>query len=562
MTAAIKSPSNAVLSGSASFSQLSEKTIGFEAKGTNRQALGTFAVGLVYSTFLGGGGDDYGWGIAVDGNGNAYVTGFTASSDFPTLNPYQATYQGGDAFVTKLSGSGSSLIYSTYLGGADGDVAYAIAVDGGGNAYVTGYTFSSNFPTLNPYQGTFQGGYGDAFVTKLSSSGASLIYSTYLGGAEGDGGSDIAVDGSGNAYVTGGTFSSNFPTFNPYQMYQGRGDVFVTKLSTTGNNLLYSTYLGADSTEGPTGIAVDGSGNAYVTGYTYSTNFPTHNPYQTMSQGYGDVFVTKLSSSGSSLIYSTCVGGESMDYGIGIAVDDSGYAYVTGVTWSTNFPTLNPYQGMFQGGMGDVFVTKLSGPGSSLIYSTYLGGGGEDYGYGIAVDGSGNAYVTGLTYSSNFPTLNPYQTFQGSPWSDAFVTKLSSSGVSLIYSTDLGGKRWDEGLDIAVDGSGNAYVTGRTSSSNFPTLNPYRGTYRDGGYDVFVAKLSELEYTGGDANTDAAVDISDAVYLISYIFSGGPAPNPLLSGDANCDSTVDISDVVYLISYIFSGGAAPCEGCK
>jgi hypothetical protein len=515
MIAAIKTPTNGVLSGSGSFSQLSEKTIGFEANASSRQALGTFSVGLAYSTYLGGSSYENpsgGGGIAVDDSGYAYVTGSTWSSDFPTVNPYQ-THQGttspADVFVTKLSSTGNNLIYSTYLGGGDYDYGWGIAVDGSGNAYVTGGTNSSNFPTQNPFQ-TDQGGW-DAFVTKLSSSGNSLIYSTYLGGSGSEnyfGGGTIAVDGSGNTYVTGITSSSNFPTLNPYQTYQGYYDVFVTKLSSFGNSLIYSTYLGGRWDDVGNDIAVDGNGCAYVTGYTDSDNFPTLNPYQT-DQGGGDVFVTKLSSSGASLIYSTYLGGSGSDNHFGggaIAVDGSGYAYVTGVTNSTDFPTLNPYQGTFQGGNYDVFVTKLSSSGNSLIYSTYLGGGGWDWGRGIAVDGSGNAYVIGETNSTDFPTLNPYQsTLQGGyyAYADVFVTKLSNSGNSLIYSTYLGGTGSDYGRDIAVDGSGYAYVTGETHSYNFPTLNPYQSTYQ--GDDAFVTKL----------HFDGANDVSDELTPVS-----------------------------------------------
>ena len=491
MITAVKSPANGVLSGTAFFSQLSEKTIGFEAGGASQQALGTLAVGLVYSTYLGGTGDDRGNGIAVDGSGNAYVTGYTESSNYPTTTgAYDPTYGGGDAFVAKFSPSGA-LIYSTYLGGGGGDYGYGIAVDGSGNAYVTGLTGSDNFPTLNPYQ-TSQMGL-DVFVTKLSSTGNSLIYSTYLGGGQWEWGTGIAVDGSGNACVTGITVSYDFPTLNPYQgTHQGGTlDAFVTKLSSTGNTLIYSTYLGGGDYDFGTGIAVDGSGNAYATGYTGSSNFPTLNPYQTG----GGVFVTKFSGHGT-MTYSTCLNGGS---GQGIAVDGSGNAYVTGYTSSSDFPTLNPYQ-TYQGG-SDVFVTKLSNSGDGLIYSTYLGGGQSEWGTGIAVDGSGNAYVTGGTSAPNFPTQNPYQgTYQGGS-NDAFVTKLSSSGNSLIYSTYLGGGGDDGGTSnhrlggaIAVDDSGDAYVTGWTGSANFPTLNPYQTN--QGGQDVFVTKLSE----GGSGN--------------------------------------------------------------
>jgi hypothetical protein len=568
MMAAIKSPTNGVLSGTGSFLQLSEEPIGLEANSASREAPGPLSSLLAYSTYLGGGGDDYGIGIAVDGGGNAYVTGYTASAFFPTLNPYQTDKGGTDVFVTKLSNSGDILIYSTYLGGEYNDYGNGIAVDGSGNAYVTGYTLSGRFPTSNPYQ-TDQAGC-DAFVTKLSSTGNSLIYSTYLGGEGEDQGHSIAIGGS-NAYVTGVTQSTGFPTFNPFQtsFQGGYCDAFVTKLSSSGNNLIFSTYLGGEYDDYGFGITVDGSDNAYVTGDTWSLEFPTLNAYQSTFQGAdefygGDAFVTKLSSSGSGLIYSTYLGGVGGDGGAGIAVDGNDNAYVTGMTTSSNFPTLNAYQGMFQGGYSDVFVTKISHNGNSLVYSTYLGGGrGWEEGSSVALNSSGNAYVTGATASSNFPIFKAYDaSFNGGTWNgDVFVTELSNSGNHLVYSTYLGGMNDDHGNGIAVDGSGNAYVTGYTPSSDFPISNPYQ-TNQSGG-DVFVTKLRPAPpYLPGDATGDAVVDIADAVSLIAYIFSGGSAPSPLLAGDANCDSTVDISDVVYLLAYIFGGGSAPCAGFK
>jgi hypothetical protein len=410
---------------------------------------------------------------------------------------------------------------------------------------------------VNPYQ-TYQGDL-DVFVTKLSNSGNSLVYSTYLGGGGLEGGEDIAVDGSGSAYVTGGTRSTDFPTLNPYQTYQGGGSLgdnaFVTKLSIAGNDLIYSTYLGGGNNDYALDIAVDGSGNAYVTGATESSNFPTLNPYQT-HQGGIDVFVTELSSTGSSLVYSTYLGGGGEDRGFGIAVDGSGNAYVMGETYSSNFPTLNPYQ-TDQGG-DDVFVTKLSSTGDSLVYSTYLGALGEDRGFDIAVDGSGNAYVTGLTTSADFPTLNPYQTYQGTE--DVFVTKLSNSGNSLVYSTCLGGGNRDVGFGLAIDGSGNAYVTGFTESSDFPTLNPCQTDQGD--IDAFVTKLSWTpDYLCGDADGDGSITIADVVFLINYTFMGGAAPQPLSLADVDCSGSINIADIVRLINYIFRAGPAPCTEC-
>ena len=321
--------------------------------------------------------------------------------------------------MTKLSSGGNSLVYSTYLGGNDYDYGYGIAVDGSGSAYITGFTQSSDFPTLDPYQPDQIS--QDAFVTKLSSDGNSLVYSTYMGGDSDDLGYGIALDSDGSAYITGNTYSTNFPTLDPYQTDQTGNDAFVTKLSSGGNSLGYSTYLGGSDDDRGYGIAVDAGDNAYVTGYTLSTDFPTENPYQTDQVSY-DAFVTKLSSGGNSLVYSTYLGGNDYDFGYEIAVDAGGNAYITGSTYSTDFPTLDPYQ--TDQGDRDAFVTELSSGGNSLVYSTYLGGNDDDCGYGIAVDAGGNAYITGYTESTDFPTLDPYQTDQGGI--DAFITKLGS----------------------------------------------------------------------------------------------------------------------------------------
>ena len=540
------------------FALNSEHTLGFAADGQSLAQANSGTLELSYSTYLGGEDSDFGYGIAADGNGNAFVTGWAMSSYFPTTpGAYDPTYNDDyDAFVAKFSSTGA-LIYSTYLGGGSVDEGFGITVDGSGNAYVTGETYSSDFPTQNAFQGNRGWGW-DVFVIKLSSSGNSLIYGTYLSGGGNEAGFGIAVDGGGSAYVTGWTDFSNFPTLNPYQgTFQGGvRDAFVTRLSSSGNTLIYSTYLGGGDNDWGYSIAVDGSGNAYVTGVTNSSNFPTQDPFQSTLNGSSDVFVTKLSSTGNSLIYSTYLGGGSDDEGQGIAVDGSGNAYVTGYTSSTDFPTLNPYQTDQSG--TDAFVTKLSSSGNTLIYSTYLGGGNDDEGFGIAVDGSGNAYVTGDTYSFDFPTLNPYQgTFQG--YCDVFVTKLSSSGNSLIYCTYLGGASQDNGYGIAVNGSGYAYVTGYTGSSDFPTLNPYQ-TSQEG--DAFVTKLNWTpDYPCGDVNTDEQIDLLDAVFLINYIFVGGPAPQPLSLADVDCSGRINIADCVCLINYIFSNGPAPCAGC-
>jgi hypothetical protein len=345
----------------------------------------------------------------------------------------------GDAFVAKLSADGRQLCYSTYLGGSDGDVAYGLAVDGDGQAYVTGYTFSTNFPvTAGAFQPVFGGGLANAFVAKLSADGHQLRYSTYLGGSTGDVAYGLAVDGDGQAYVTGYTFSTNFPvTAGAFQPVFGGGlaNAFVAKLSADGRQLRYSTYLGGSEYDLAYGIAVDGDGQAYVAGGTFSTNFPvTVGAFQPVlsSSGSGfyseDAFVAQLSADGTALVYSTYLGGGGYDEWVfGIAVDGHGQAYVAGETDSTNFPvTAGAFQPVYGGGSYDAFVAQLSADGSQLLYATYLGGDDYDHASGIAVDGDGQAYVTGYTHSTNFPvTAGIFQPVFGGGYDDAFVAQLS-----------------------------------------------------------------------------------------------------------------------------------------
>jgi hypothetical protein len=402
---------------------------------------------LFYSTYLGGSGDEEGDSIAVDDSGNAYVTGFTYSTNFPTTpGAFQTTYGGGtDVFVTKLNPTGSGLVYSTYLGGNDYEEGLGIAVDATGNAYVTGDTASTNFPTTPGAFQTALGGGFDAFVTKLDPTGSMLLYSTHLGGSGGAQGFGIAVDAAGNAYVTGVTYGFDFPTTGgafDTSFNGGSSDAFVAKLDPTGSTLLYSTYLGGSGDEAFVfgSIAVDAAGNAYVTSVTSSTNFPTTPGayHTTFGGGFGDAFVTKLNPLGSALVYSTYLSGSDLDVGTGIALDTlpNPNAYVGGFSSSTDFPTTsNAFQTTFGGGGGfDVFVTKLNPTGSALVYSTYLGGSGGDYGGPIALDTlpNPNAYVVGTTRSTDFPTTPG--AFQpafggGTFYGDAFVAKITEGPV-------------------------------------------------------------------------------------------------------------------------------------
>ncbi|MEK6845800.1 MAG: SBBP repeat-containing protein, partial [Nanoarchaeota archaeon] len=284
----------------------------------------------------------------MDGAGNAYVAGFTNSANFPTANALQPVLHGGvDAFVTKLNAAGSGPVYSTYLGGSGDEYGNAIAVDAGSNAYVTGFTSSADFPTASPLQAAYGGGYSDGFVAKLNAAGSGPLYSTYLGGSGDDSGHGIAVDAVGNAYVTGYTASVNFPTAaSAFQSFLGGGeDVFAAKLNPAGSVLAYSTYLGGSGDDVGNAIVIDAGGNAYLTGFTSSVNFPTANALQSVLGGPRNAFVTKLNPAGSGLVFSTYLGGNGdSDFGFGIRVDTVGNAYVSGSTTSANFPTTSPWQ--------------------------------------------------------------------------------------------------------------------------------------------------------------------------------------------------------------------------
>ena len=476
----------------AKYLELNKREIGFQIAGYDRTLPLVIDPTLAYSTYLGGNDEDEGFGIAVDAQGNAYITGQTRSPNFPLRNPFRATFnQSIMAFVTKLNATGNALVYSTYLGGGVADVGNAIAVDAQGSAYVTGYTGSPDFPTLNAFQATNRGGF-DAFVTKLNPAGNALVYSTFLGGTGSDVSSAIAVDGQGSAYITGQTASTNLPTQNPFQAASGGGtfDAFVAKFSAAGNALVYSTYLGGSDIEQGFGIAVDTQGSAYVTGFTVSTNFPTANPFQAANGGGIDTFVTKLNAAGNALAYSTYLGGTGFEDGFGIAVDAQGSAYVTGATSSPNYPTRNAFQATLNNNGNDAFITKLSATGNALVYSTYFGGSGIDQGLGIALDSQNNAYITGITRSSDFPTRTPVQATLGGDF-DAFVTRFNPAGNALVYSTYVGGSGEDRSLGIAVDSQGGAYITGKTVSTNFPTRTPFQAANGGGTFDAFVTKISD-----------------------------------------------------------------------
>jgi hypothetical protein len=549
---------------SGSFKLLANNTVTFAIGGYDHSRALVIDPVLVYSTYLGGSGTngDQGNGIAVDSAGNAYVVGTTHSTDFPVTG--QAFQTGSNApagtptvFVTKLNASGNALLYSTYLGGTGGDFGYGIAIDKANNVYVTGATYSADFPvtcgafqTANP---STTAGASTAFVAMLNPESSALTYSTYLGGSgnsasgePGDVAQAIAVDSAGNAYVTGYTSSSNFPVSDAAFQVQFLGDpttwnAFVTKLNPSGTELVYSTYLGGGGAPpiplfwfpafGDSGnaIAIDAFGDAFVAGSTASSNFPvTSGAFQTALAGPTNAFVTELNPAGTEQIYSTYLGGsgqsfiqyyfgffpnpnsppfESGDGATAIAVDSNGFVYVAGNATSSDFPvTAGALEGPSEFDTGAGFVAKLKPDGSALVYSTYLEGLGTDIS-GLAVDGAGSVYLAGNVpaVSAGFPAG-----FQATPDAlatpvssgvSAFLVKLDPSATVFNYATLLGGGSNDEAIALALDSGGNAYVTGSATSVNFPVTNGALQTSTNepsGGSNAFVSKFglaAELNQT-------------------------------------------------------------------
>ncbi|HTW48519.1 MAG TPA: SBBP repeat-containing protein [Acidobacteriaceae bacterium] len=609
------------------FVRAGSRTLTFRLGRYDRTRALTIDPVLVYSTFLGGTGSDSANAIAVDAAGDVYVTGVAASTNFPvTSGAYQGTNPGAAnqavaTFVTKLNAAGTALVYSTYLGGsgtatAGGDIASAIAVDSAGDAYVTGSAASTNFPVT---QGAFQtqnkgaaNGVVTGFVTRLNATGTGLVYSTYLGGSgvsadqpfSGDRPHGIAVDAADNAYVTGQTYSDDFPvTQGAFQTQNhgasnGRPNAFVTKLNPSGAALVYSTYLGGSDSayygsplDSGAAIAVDTAGDAYVAGQTPASDFPvTQGAYQTQNNEVGNfaanAFVTELNPAGTALVYSTYLGGSGSDSASGIAVDSAGNAYVTGTTGSTDFPvTTGAFQTVNQGAnsplgvsLTNAFATKLNATGSALVYSTYLGGSGGvvnlsptlaaaagDEAAGIAVDSAGDAYVTGSTASANFPvTSGAYQAANADQppcnnrcigGDNAFVTEVNPSGSGLVYSTYLGGNgvnpvdfenvivfgNGDQGFGLALDSARNVYVTGAATSQDFPVTGGAFETQLNSAQNAFIAKL---DFSAGSSNeitptvtvTPSAATITSAQTLTVNVGVNGGSGNPTPTGSVNLSS--------------------------
>ena len=536
---------------------------------------------FVYCGFLGGDSDEEAYDIAVDGTGNIYLTGYVWSDPptFPvTVGPSLTRHLGYDVLVAKLNAAGTAFLYCGYIGGDGYDDGEGIAVDGAGNAYITGITDSTQatFPVLNGPDLT-NNGYADAFVAKVNAAGTALLYCGYIGGVYEDWGYGIAVDGSGNAYVAGSTRSAqtSFPeTVGPDLTHNGDFDAFVAKVNAAGTALVYCGYIGGSAADGAYGIAVGSSGNAYVTGYATSTQatFPETVGPDLTHNGSNDAFVAKVNAGGTALVYCGYIGGASGDFGQDIALDSTENAYVAGDTLSSEatFPVLVGPDLTYNGSR-DGFITKVNAAGTALVYSGYVGGSDGDACYGVAVDRSGNAFLTGYTYSdeTTFPVLGgPDLTYNGDY--DAFLAKVNSAGSALNFCGYIGGPGEEYGYGVTVDSAGSAYVVGYTTSTE-PDFPAYIGPdVTENGYeDVFVAKIVEeplwkphhaVGDFDGDGTQEAAVDFggTGAWMYDSGSWSQLTAANPesLLAADLDGDPALEIiADLGFSGLWLWNAGA-------
>jgi len=499
-----------------SYQLLPDGAVGFEIAAYDASRPLTIDPVVVYSSYLGGGssgifGGDQGWSIAVDADGAAYLTGMAWAADFPvTPGAVQTTRSGeSDAFVAKVSPDGSTLLYSTVLGGSSHEnyfVGGAVAVDGAGNAYVTGETLSDDFPTT---PGAFRRTGGTVFAAKINPSGSALVYSTLIGNGRGHA---IAVDAFGQAYLTGLRHDRAFPTRNPLMATLADHGAFVLKLNASGSDLVFSTYLGGSAGFGEsefdedqgTAIAVDPAGHVYVGGRALSRDFPVVNAAQPQHGGATlDAFVARIDASGQFLHFLTYLGGSGRDMVTGIAVGLDFTVHVAGATASANFPSVNPLP-VGPPDLLDAFVTRLSATGSAILFSTRIGGPNLDSAGGIALDQQGAIFVVGST-DGGFPQVRPLPPAFGTALGgDAFVMKLARGGSPILYSTYLGGDGLEWGAGIALDRAGSAYVTGSTfmlgSTGTFPIVGGFQPV-AGGGIDAYVAKIVDDSGTCPDEIT-------------------------------------------------------------
>ena len=469
---------------------------------------------LIYCSYVGGSSTDmfFRSNVEIDNLGYIYTIGRTASSNFPTTpGAYSTTFQGDyDVFVIKLTPDASTIVFSTFIGGASHDIGRDLQLVGASNDIIlTGSAGGNDFPTTpGVYQNTFAGGSHDVFIAKLNNAGNTLIFSTFVGGNDDDQPSDLFVNASQEIYSVGQTASSDFPTSaGTYQQsLGGQYDVYVFKMNSNGSNLQYSTFFGLSSQDRGTAVITDNASNIYISAYTEGNFITTAGCYDnTFNGGTSDIILSKFNPQLSSLIYSTYLGSPGEERAISnIFIDNSNNITLVGECGSGFPTTTGSYDQTYNGGLTDAFVAKMNSTGNGLIFSTLIGGSGNDYAKGLDIDATGDLLITG-TAQNGFPTtMCPYDdTFNGGG-NDAFVAKMDNNATSLSYSTYFGGSGDDQGIGITYS-SDTILIIGETNSFNLPvTTNAYDQSFNGGNNDIFIVKL--LPSTGSPAIANVGPD--------------------------------------------------------
>ena len=477
---------------------------------------------IASSSYYGRAGFDDANDIVVDAEGFVYLAGWSES--------FGGT--GYDGFVTKLSPDGSQVLYAKFLGGTGFDIATALVLDPTGGVYVVGHTTSTDFPLVNAFQ-TERHGDSDVWIAKLDATGT-VVYATYYGGSSFENGMAIALGPTGAVYVTGTTGSQDLPAATGFQQVHagGSADGFVLRLSEDGSGPAHATYLGGSGNEFVSGIAVDAADQVHIAGNTGSLDFPTAAAFQgSHGGGLNDAFVSKLSADGTTLVFSTYLGGFDWDSAIGIALDPAGAVYLTGTTWSYNFPIHNAYQPYHFGGLGDAYLTKLTAEGS-IAYSTFFGGDGYDAAVKLVVDDAGNVHMGGETGSLMFPLVRSVEDQVNGV--DAFYARFSADGQALLRSTPLGGSGFDTGRGLGLGPDGDVWIAGNTDSTDFPLVNPFQPSL-GGSVDAFVARLTLTFTEPPSVNRPPVAAAGEA----QIIFADGCGTEVVLDGSLSSDADGD-----------------------
>lgn len=524
-------------------------------------------INLAFSSFIGGKGVDWAFDTCLDDSAYIYVVGITGSDEFPLAPADSCSGESCyDLFLARINRADFSLDYVSRFGGAGRELLTAFTRDKDGFFYIVGTTESIDFPTQGGPQTEFAGGSNDGFILKVQPDGATIVWSSYLGGSGSDYLLGVTINESdGSVFVCGSTESSDFPLAKELSTtLSGPSDAFVTAISADGSTLEFSTYIGGSAEDTARTMSYSAGGAVYVAGVTLSSNFVTAQTFGPTDGSSADGYALRIDDSTFTITHSMRLGGSEIDAFFSSAVDAAGQVCLSGVSHSEGLPTVNAYQSFHAGG-GDMYLTMLSPDLSTIVYGGYFGGSGIEVARDISLDSSGYVYITGEETSADLPLWRAYQgSLNGT--SDAVAVKLNLQAPMLSYSSYCGGWHYQGTLGGGLSADGLYCVVGTTKSSDYPQVNSFQPTLAGGVFDGFVSCFTSAGGTesccrvAGDVSHDGALTISDATTLIAHIFSGGPAPVCSSEADIDSSGSVTIGDVTHLIAYIFAGGPAPVCG--